>query len=149
MQTFLPDPLFEVSAHYLDRLRLGKQRIEVVQILRALAGDTEGWSNHPATRMWSGHEYALAQYGRAICGEWISRGYCDNCLQTIGSYAGRFEDTGNPKWIGSFEFHRAHQSNLVRKLPEHYRQFWPQVPDDLPYIWPIAERIEDKPGNKN
>jgi hypothetical protein len=136
MQTFLPDPLFSVSAHCLDRQRLGKQRVEVVQILRALAGDTKGWSNHPATRMWSGHEHALAQYGRAVCGEWISRGYRDTCLQTIEVYANRFKDTGNPKWVGSVEFHRAHQSNLVRKFPEHYRKFFPDVPSDLPYVWP-------------
>jgi hypothetical protein len=25
---------------------------------------------------------------------------------------------------------------LVRKLPDHYRQFFPDVPDNLPYFWP-------------
>lgn len=136
MQTFLPDPSFSLSAYFLDRQRLGKQRVEVVQLLRALSGETRGWASHPAARMWRGHEHALAQYGRAICGEWISRGYRDNCLPIIEEYARRFVDTGNPKWIGCPEFHRSHQSNLVRKLPEHYRRFFPDVPQDMPYVWP-------------
>ena len=36
MQTFLPFPDFVASARSLDRLRLGKQRVETLQILNAL-----------------------------------------------------------------------------------------------------------------
>jgi len=35
------------------------------------------------------------------------------------------------------EFTLSHQSNLLRKDPEFYRPvFGPDVPDDLPYVWP-------------
>ena len=44
MQTFLPDPDFARSARCLDRLRLGKQRVEVLQLLRALLVPGSGWS---------------------------------------------------------------------------------------------------------
>ena len=39
MQTFLPYASFEESAKVLDRQRLGKQRVECLQIFNALAGD--------------------------------------------------------------------------------------------------------------
>ena len=42
-------------------------------------------------------------------------------------------------------FHRSHQAALVRKLPEHYRRLFPDVPDDLPYIWPESDRARRVP----
>jgi hypothetical protein len=30
--------------------------------------------------------------------------------------------------------HDSHRSALVRKDPAHYRRFFPDVPDDLPYL---------------
>jgi hypothetical protein len=50
------------------------------------------------------------------------------------------DDLELPPWIGDAGFHRSHQSNLVRKDPEFYRPFFPDVPDDLPYLWPGATR---------
>ena len=55
MQTFLPMPSPADSAHALDRRRLGKQRVETLQILRALCLPDYGWGTHPAVLMWSGH----------------------------------------------------------------------------------------------
>lgn len=136
MQTFLPDPSFIRSAQCLDRQRLGKQRVEVLQLLRALAGETRGWVNHPAARMWKGYEYVLIQYGKVVCAEWIRRGYKDTCTAQIVVYENKFSGVTNPPWLGNEAFHLSHQSNLVRKLPVHYRQFFPDVPDDLPYVWP-------------
>ena len=40
MQTFLPYPDFKKSASCLDYKRLGKQRVEGLQILNAIQGDT-------------------------------------------------------------------------------------------------------------
>ena len=38
----------------------------------------------------------------------------------------------------SDEFFLAHKSNLIRKKSEHYRPiFGLDIPDDLPYIWPV------------
>lgn len=134
MQTFLPYSNFQRSAHVLDRQRLGKQRVEVLQLLRALC-DGGGWSNHPAANMWRGYEQALAQYGLSVCREWIYRGYKDTCFEKIEAYATEY-DPAMPPWLGNADFHRSHRSNLLRKNPAHYREFFSDVPDDLPYVWP-------------
>jgi len=135
MQTFLPHTSFDESAKVLDRQRLGKQRVEVLQLLRALNGETTGWRNHPACVMWRGYEVALANYGLAICKEWIRRGYKDTCFDKIFKYNNRIVSL--PPWIGDNGFHASHRSNLLRKDPIHYGQFGWSEPNDLPYIWPI------------
>jgi hypothetical protein len=134
MQTFLPYPDFIGTAYVLDRQRLGKQRVETKQILNALEGNSKGWVNHPAVRMWRGYEPALALYGVVMCAMWAERGYVDNLLPF---FALRLrEDMVMPPWMGDPEFHRSHQSNLVRKDPAHYGALFPDVPDDLEYVWP-------------
>ena len=146
MQTFLPYHSFGESAKVLDGKRLGKQRVECIQILHALdptyrspkTGKPSAWRNHTATRMWRGHEGALALYGLVVVDEWVGRGYKDEkCRPQLQVYADRFPDYTPPAWFGNEQFHLAHRSNLLRKMPEHYRKFWPDVPDDLPYIWPV------------
>ena len=139
MQTFAPLSDFAAIGAVLDRQRLGKQRVEVMQILRALdpAVATNGWSRHPAVLMWRDHAGALARYGLAIVAEWVGRGYRDvKCGPVLREYADRFPDVALPPWWGDDAFHRAHRSNLIRKLPEHYGPLWPDVPADLPYLWP-------------
>ena len=131
MQTFLPYPSFIESAQCLDYKRLGKQRVEVLQLIRG------GWPNHPASKMWHGHFYQLGKYGEAICLEWISYGYKDTCLDKIEAEQLKFSDTGLPKWIGNEAFHLAHKSNLIRKNREFYGPMFPGVPDNLPYVWPV------------
>lgn len=139
MQTFLPYQDFVRSAQCLDRQRLGKQRVEAKQLLRALLGETRGWARHPAALMWRGHEWWLALYGATVCEEWRARGYQDAQLPFFVAALRRLEPPANlPPWLTP-RFCRAHRSNLVRKLPEHYRQFWPRVPADLPYVWPVQE----------
>ena len=138
MQTFMPYPDFDKSAKSLDRQRLGKQRVEVIQLLNALLKGG-GWKNHPAAKMWAGFESALARYGVEICYEWQSRGYKDSCMEKIIELAAPNSAT-LPAWIGNEEFHRSHQSNLIRKLPSHYQELWPGVPNDLPYVWPTEMR---------
>jgi len=137
MQTFLPYPSFAASAKSLDRQRLGKQRVETMQILQVLTGAKSGWKNHPAVKMWCGFEGQLASYGVAICLEWKSRGYRDTCLQKIEALAAPGVGP-KPPWMGLDDFHRSHRSNLLRKKPEHYGQLWNDVSDDLPYVWPSA-----------
>jgi hypothetical protein len=56
MQTFLPFADFADSAASLDPRRLGKQRVEVLQIVRAITWPKYGWRNHPAANMWRGFE---------------------------------------------------------------------------------------------
>lgn len=140
MQTFLPYPDFDASAAVLDHRRLGKQRVETLQIMKALLMG-KGWVNHPATKMWRGFEYALLEYQEAICREWhINRGFEDTCLrktyQLFWTNPYLIEDKHNPWWLGDNGFHMAHRSNLVRKDPEFYGPRFPDIPDNLEYVWP-------------
>ena len=139
MQTFLPYPNFARSAACLDRQRLGKQRVEAKQIYLALTQPAYGWQNHPAVRMWRGHESALLNYGAFICDEWIKRGYADTLKPFFLAAHDRLSPPFGvvPPWLGNPAFHAAHQSNLIRKLPSHYGPLFPGVPDNLPYIWPV------------
>lgn len=134
MQTFLPYPNFHLSAQSLDRQRLGKQRVECKQIYNALTAGG-GWAHHPAVKMWRGHEDSLLLYGSIMCEEWKRRGYEDNLMPFFEAHC--HGDFRFPLWLGDPEFHRSHQSNLKRKLPEHYGPMWPDVPPDLPYVWPV------------
>ena len=135
MQTFLPYADFRASAACLDRQRLGKQRVECWQLLRALSAEGSGWSNHPAARMWAGFEPALIGYSIEVCLEWRSRGYKDSMLDRFLDLEVRPAEK-QPPWLGEESFHLSHRSNLVRKLPGHYGRLFPNVPDDLPYVWP-------------
>ncbi|MEP6461939.1 MAG: MSMEG_6728 family protein [Frankiaceae bacterium] len=88
MQTFLPFPSLLASAVTLDDRRLGKQRVEAFQILRALVFPTYGWKNHPAVAMWRGFTPALVGYGLTICREWERRGYADAVAGALLEFTG-------------------------------------------------------------
>lgn len=121
MQTFLPHLSFRESARCLDRQRLGKQRIECKQILRALAGESKGWARHPATLRWRGHERALCHYAAAVCVEWRRRGYNDAQLDYFLSRRHEFAHTGRPDALT--ELPELHRASLYRKAPQLYAQF--------------------------
>ncbi len=149
MQTFLPFSDFAASAEALDTKRLGKQRVEVIQIVRALTVPGYAWSSHPAVLMWKGFEEALGRYGLTICDVWVQRGFGDTCAATIAadleafgvaeirSYAELADQGALPPWVSSPELLESHRSALVRKDPEHYRPMFPDVAGDLDYVWPV------------
>ena len=144
MQTFLPYPDFEKSARALDSRRLGKQRAEALTILRCLH-EPNGWRHHPAVKMWRGYEDALKAYMNACIDEWVRRGYQNNMEKMEHS-----PDPLMPPWFGDPEFHRSHQSNLIRKVPAYYSRIFPGVPDDLPYVWPGREsQVQGKVTNES
>jgi hypothetical protein len=144
VQTFLPYEDFVATAAVLDDRRLGKQRVETYQILRALTWTSYGWKNHPAVKMWRGFVPALVRYGLDVCDAWEARGRADATRTALLEFtAGRVPDTGRlrrtgqlPPWLGEEAVHVSHRSALLRKDPAHYRRFFPTVPDDLPYVWP-------------
>lgn len=161
VNTFLPFPSFVRSAEVLDRARLGKQRMEVVQILRALHGAV-GYKNHPAANMWRGYHVALVNYGIAICNEWEARGYEDTQRAAICEFIPFIRNRYGPKhprelrdlgllpwWFGWRHFHASHRSNLVRKDVDHYEWRFQQalgtgepIDPSLPYVWPRSnERV--------
>ena len=137
MQTFLPYASFPRSASVLDRQRMGKQRVEAKQIMRALRGESKGWVNHPTVRMWRGQERFLAQYGLAVCQAWRAQGYRDSLLAYFADLADMYPAATPPTWFGNEDFHLSHQAHLIRKLPEYYRPiFGPDVSEFLPLLWP-------------
>lgn len=97
------------------------------------------WGNHPATKMWRGHEFWLMKYQTAVCAEWTSRGFNDTCLDKTQRM---FElipvgTDDPPAWLGLKRFHAPHRANLLRKDPEWYGQWgWKEEPQDY-YWWPV------------
>ncbi|WP_133914336.1 MSMEG_6728 family protein [Streptomyces sp. NBC_00582] len=153
MQTFLPDADFRRSAQLLDRRRLGKQRVEALQVLRGLTLPGYGWHRHPAVRMWCGYEEALVRYGLEVCQVWRDQGHPDSCAASlitgyeawcpgapVRDQPALARAGALPPWLGDEAFHRSHQSALVRKDPLTYAPEFPGVPDDLPYVWPSSDR---------
>lgn len=145
MQTFLPYPSFADSAAVLDSPRLGKQRVETLQILRALLVPTYGWQRHPAVGMWRGSTPALTAYGLAMTDAWTSRGFADSVRPQLIEFApevgGMDQDALAragllPPWLGDPAVHESHRSKLIAKDPTLYAGRFPGTPPDLDYVWP-------------
>jgi hypothetical protein len=148
VQTFLPYADFEATARVLDDRRLGKQRVEALQILRALTRETYGWKRHPAVLMWAGAESGLVAYGLEICAEWVRRGRADTCAATIrvdADFAGidvavtQAEAEAMdalPWWLGDERLHASHRAALVRKEPAWYAERFPDADPEDAYWWP-------------
>jgi hypothetical protein len=130
MQTFLPSRSFKQSARILDYRRLGKQRVEAAQIYNVLTTGKGGWKHHPAVKMWYGYEDSLAGYHNEIVKEWILRGYVNNML-----YLKPYSLT-SPPWV-TRQFINSHRSNLLRKDPDWYGKYGWNIPDNIPYVWPV------------
>lgn len=162
MQTFLPlaTTNFGEIAKTLDNKRLNKQALEGWQILMVLLSldpegnhrEPKGWVNHPAVKMWRGHESALLTYINAMVMEWEMRGF----KSTIGTKAvatynraaelGRVGPYTFPEWIvdeNLFEqIASTHRQALLVKDYDWYSQFnWQEdtgiKPTEYEYMWPI------------
>lgn len=160
MQTFLPIASidFSKSARVLDNKRLNKQALEGWQIMMTLLElDPEGnyrkpkgWVNHPAVKLWRGHESALWYYVISMVHEWKYRGF----KSTIGEKAsktlnvaidnGLLDTVSFPKWIEDRskyeEIASSHRLALLAKDYAWYSQFnWPEdkgvAPTEYDYVW--------------
>jgi hypothetical protein len=141
MQTFVPATNFSECARILDNRRLGKQRVEVYQILNTLSGKSKGWVNHPAVKMWQGYEQALILYGVACCDEWIRRGFKDTTKDKIEAFTSLFDKQFSyPAWWYG-EIHETHKSNLLRKDKVYYSKYGWNDNDTLNYYWPSKETL--------
>ena len=134
MQTFLPYDDFVLSLDCLDYKRLGKQRVESMQLLKAMKREKGGWINHPATKMWRGYEKALTEYMNLSIILWKDRGY-KNTMKIVE--VGDLEDDDYPPWFGNEKVHASHRSNLLRKDSEFYGKYDWKESSDLPYFWPV------------
>jgi hypothetical protein len=158
MQTFLPVADFAHSARLLDSPRLGKQRVETLQVLRALELPDYGWASHPVVRMWRGRTPGLVAYGLAMVRAWRERGFADTTETLIGEFAPEVVGVPQaelaaagalPSWVGDEAVHLSHRSNLIAKDPEFYRPRFTELfgpePDDLPYVWPEPDDVPPVP----
>lgn len=146
MQTFLPFADFRESARALDNRRLGKQRVEGYQILKALTGqyaDTNAWTNHPAVRMWRGFVPALTEYTLVCCEVWHDRGYGDSIADKIycefSAEVEQFADNFNiiPHWLRDERVHASHRAMLHRKDPVYYMDWANEAKNIYEYYWPV------------
>lgn len=134
MQTFLPYSCFKASAVCLDYRRLGKQRVEAMQLHNILTNrtTTKGWRSHPALKMWEGYAPALAHYMNICIDEWRERGY-NNTMEK--------RDDSNlvmPPWLEDPRIHLSHRSNLLRKDEKFYSQYNWNLPSTMEYYWPVS-----------
>jgi hypothetical protein len=163
MQTFVPiaSTNFADIAQVLDNKRLNKQALEGWQIMMNLLqldpqGEhriSKGWSNHPAVKMWKGHEQSLYDYIVAMTDEWILRGYKttikDKASETlkVATLHGLVSNiTKPPAWITESQVYKevakSHRLALLTKDYEWYSQFgWDEdsgkAPESYDYVWPV------------
>lgn len=145
--TFLSHPDIETSLRILDKRRLGKQRVEAAQIIKALNKETKGWVNHPATRMWVGYEFLLKHYYNESLRIWEERGGKNNLLNPLSlteEEKNRLTTGDKPWWWGWDPLHESHKAALVRKDKEYYKTL---LPEDSPYlqlgyVWPHKHTLE-------
>jgi len=139
MQTFLPYKDFTKSAEALDNKRLNKQVLEGYQILKVLNNPDPraGWRNHPAVKMWRGHEHGLWDYIMAMVDVATKRGIKtdknkENLMvlrvATIANWG-----NGLPTWFSDravmSRVTTTHKANLYRKDDVFYHDFKSAVVD--------------------
>jgi len=165
MHTFLVSADIEASAKCLDRLRLGKQRVESHQIIKILeelerinpiekkmksweeriewreeairrSKKKIAWVRHPAVLLWVGYLDGLKYYYNCHLKEWANRGYRNVILQS-------YELPGIinlPAWTQNRDFLENHRGALLKKELERNEKPWYvkrlfDVPEFLGYIW--------------
>ena len=133
MQTFLPSRNFVTVAKILDSKRLNKQILEGYQILNVLSGmsPTGGWRNHPAVKMWRGHEMILHTYISIMIAEAKQRGIKtdknEENICNLFNKVGESWGTTLPDWFSDdkkiMRIVTTHKANLFDKDPMYYAQF--------------------------
>lgn len=163
MQTFLPlaTTNFADIAKTLDNKRLNKQALEGWQILMVLLSldpegnhrEPKGWVNHPAVKMWRGHEGMLYIYVMEMVAEWKRRGFKSTIDEKATStytiaFANGVINLEYPKWMTNNDTYEAiastHRLALLVKDYEWYSQFsWDEDPGHNPgtyeYLWPVEK----------
>ena len=152
VNTFLPYSDFRQSARVLDNKRLLKQRVEAYQIIKAIetrySDHPSCWIRHPAAKQWIGYVPALKLYCNEMIDETIRRGFNNHMEKYVLPLN---EPIVKPWWIGYAPIHAAHQASLLRKHPDHYKQYF-RVPSeymDYAYIWVVNLPHEIQTGMRN
>ena len=141
MQTFLPYKHFQSTAECLDYKRLGKQRVEALQIHNIVSGKrtTGGWLNHPAVTMWKGYSDALAIYHNVMIQEWTRRGYNNNMPYIQLEQPEYIVEL--PDWLGDIRLLSSHKGILLRIDFDFISQYQRNEDPTMVYIWPGETRL--------
>ena len=153
MQVFLPFPDIKTSILVLDKVRKWKQVLEAKQLIDVVDGRKQGWKNHPCAKMYSKYPNFLKLYYNTALDLWKKVGKTKLEPVELGLVV-------LPPWIGNEEFHKSHQSNLLRKAEddrcgisrlgnkkpsrellnnlELYGISTINTPTNLEYVWPDA-----------
>lgn len=137
MQVFVPFPDIKQSVQCLDNKQLGNQIYQ-----KCLTIARGKWPNHPVSKMWYNHTYFLCQYAFAGLEELSYRGkYYADTFDKLHQIAIKCRDTGPPIWWGDMRVHLSHQYSLLRKDPDHYKEYFEGVPPQE-YYWPEHTKVE-------
>lgn len=123
MQTFLPYKDYAACAQCLDTVRLGKQIIEAIQILKGQR------ASHPVSKMWVGYSSALCEYIRRLHEEWLRRGRKPHGAFINGQpWLCTGPESRRPPWLTE-ELCSKYRAHLLSKNLEHYGSLgWQEVP---------------------
>lgn len=137
MNTFIVDSDPKICALILDNKRLGKQRVECCQLLRAMERTSGGWIHHPATLMWKSHVSALKYYTNCMIEEWCKRGF----KNTIPFFDVEVQEM--PPWMHWHQLQKSHQASLLRKDFAYYSKYWNNLGEymEYKYVWPTKLTI--------
>lgn len=113
MQVFVPYSSPIDVAKCLDRKRLHKQVLECSQILKAIAGTSKAWANHPVVKMYREHKMWLYYYMNCLA--------CF-CYGGPPRYWSDLADKRKPSFLTE-EFQVQHRRRLYTKDPVHYAEW--------------------------
>lgn len=114
MQVFIIGSPFD-TALVLDKRRLNKQIIECGQILKAIAGESKAWANHPCVKMYREHREWLCYYQMTL-------GYYVEGDEKAAIRWSRYADRSRPPFHTEAYFKQM-KRRLFTKNPEYYSQW--------------------------
>lgn len=150
--TLLPYGSFRESAKVLSKWHLKimvPNSLEVLNILHEVGKVQPEQRNSRIALMWRGHEVLLCEWVLEVLETIERRGIdmpriaFDKAKESAEWHmdcasSGAF-NMHMPWWMGEMRFHIPIQSLLLRMDPNHYRQFFPAVPNDLEVFWPVND----------
>lgn len=140
MMTLLPLANVTASVQALHDEDLEIQMVDAGRLLRMCAEPFR--SDTLVTAMWRHYEGGLLAYFLNVCKELQRRGVgrgVDWAIRQgwfIAESAGWDLRPLMPRWFGYRPVHLSHASYLIRERPSYYAQHWPDVPLDMPVLWP-------------
>ena len=110
----------------LDYRRLGKQRVEAKQIVDTIEKNTNGWKNHPVSKMWKNNIVGLKYYINCCIDEWVKRGYKNTMKKyDLSEYLlpdGTYDELKILPWFYfNKQIQESFKASLLRKNNEYYK----------------------------